>query len=730
MKRTLAFLIAVLMVAAMIPAAVLSAAGQAAEELWEQLPPVGYNDEPAGSEPPVVPAPAEDDVVELLDNGGASVGYYETLAEADEALQNGYTLKLLKSVEGDYTFGASRATAGSEIAFTVDGNNVAVMGKWTFNTADSVTLENCKFACTAGSAILVDGTADLTLKSGVIESAAAPGFAATQALVQVQGNATFKMTGGEICHRAGGLTAIYVKGSAKAELSGGYVESNALYTLLSGEATADVDYGLFVSGGEFVLQARHEYLAANANSAVVSCADGKVSLNGGIFINNSDSANASTKVVGKSNATGTLLVLGGVFMATPTQTHFFTTVGNSGSGTTLPVSDIPISGATAPAMYYKGRTYYVFAYKAAYLPAPEVNATVNIRLYKDSQGVSSNGLLFTSTLTPAQYQALLLDAQRIAQDEGMPIDSVRLSYGTLVMPLTNLMPESDLIPSGRFDTALYDELGLPYVMIPATPAAEGGGLVKNSASEGVEFHAALINIAEKHYATYYAGIPYVTINLVSSGEVVQKTVTYFPSFDASKGVASLSSVANRAINDNSAVKAAPYLYKSLTVPGSYSPYSAAQQTTLKSYLAHVHTYDYKGVCSGTVCEHYNASAALAVDSQQNLYCEFGDMKYYTLTLEQGVSYSIQIANSKLATYTLYDADGKICAVSGGKFTATEGGEYYLVVASLGFGSTFISLNHVHDATYLGYCSVCQTNLSVNVTVENAYERRSTRKQSR
>ncbi len=578
----------------------------------------------------------------------------------------------------------------------------------------------------------VNNSSTLTINGGVLQTFAeyynstdtTSGLSPAQAsIVEVQRDATFTMNGGELYHRAGGIAAIYDYGrSGTTKIYGGYVESNAQYTVYTAgynSAHGANEHGIYIWGGEFVQQAPHECVSSAV--AVVGCAsNGWVEIHGGTFINNADGTGASDRVLSKSSTDGELIVTGGIFMATAAQKYFvYTDVGSTAADESFPMASILINGATTPTMYYKGRTYYVLAYKGGYLLAPEVEPTVEVRLYKDNEGTASNGLLFTSTLSPTQYAALLVDVERLAGEQGYELEDVILSYGTLVMPMSNLLANDELgVPAGQFDVALYTELGLPFVQIPATAA----GIIKNSETEGLEFRAALVNIPAKHYETVYVGIPYVTIELVGDdGTTVEKIVTYYPTFDTQKGTDSLSNVAARALNDNSAVKQAPYLYKSLTVKGAYSRYSAAQQQTLQGYLAHVHHFNHKGVCSSDECGNYNAATAFEVDTTKTLYCEIGDVKYYTLVLENGVNYNLQIANGKLATYKLYDEEGNECDVTDGRFACEADGSYYLVVTSRGFGTTSVSVTHLHNASYLGYCSACDKQLSVSLGVEQVYE---------
>ena len=115
MKKTLAFLIAVLMVVGMLPMTVFAAAGQELSgttgHTHEQTSPAPDATEPGQSQTPT--EPTAEDYFAVYDAEGALVAYYATLADADKALADGYTLKVLQGYTTDaaYAFGASRASA-------------------------------------------------------------------------------------------------------------------------------------------------------------------------------------------------------------------------------------------------------------------------------------------------------------------------------------------------------------------------------------------------------------------------------------------------------------------------------------------------------------------------------------------------------------------------------------------------------------------------------------------
>ena len=123
MKRTLALLIAVLMVVAMLPLSTFAAAGQALVGAPAPQGNQATNNGSTDAQQTPPPAPTSNDYFAVYDENNAWVGYYATLGEADAALKDGYTLKILQNytATATYTWGKSRATKSAPISYTVDG---------------------------------------------------------------------------------------------------------------------------------------------------------------------------------------------------------------------------------------------------------------------------------------------------------------------------------------------------------------------------------------------------------------------------------------------------------------------------------------------------------------------------------------------------------------------------------------------------------------------------------
>ena len=187
MKRTLALLIAVLMVVAILPLSTFAAAAQTVVGApTTQATPTPAPEQNATEEQQTPPAPTPSDYFALYDADGKWVAYYATLTEADAAIKDGYTLKLLQdyTAQTTHVWGEGRGTKSAPIRYTVDGalangGNavVTVTGSnaafgWLFNeysAGDQITLKNITMITVQGAIFASVGAndtqIDLTLEN-------------------------------------------------------------------------------------------------------------------------------------------------------------------------------------------------------------------------------------------------------------------------------------------------------------------------------------------------------------------------------------------------------------------------------------------------------------------------------------------------------------------------------------------------------------------------------------
>ena len=236
MKKTLALLIAVLMVVAILPLSVLTAAAE------------------------------DSDVNCFAVYNGVEWTEYATLAEADAALADGYTLKVLAGyvTDASYTWGESRSQA---INFTIDGDykNITYTGNetaWLFG------------ASCAGAKVTLKNVA-LNANNGGVALAASDG-----AFVEIQ--------------------------------SGSFIASGAAVVRTVAGDSANTPATLEIYGGMFGLRPSAN---VQATDAVVTNGDaGNVIIYGGVFVSASDMENGSVYseyVLRHTNAAGDFKIFGG-----------------------------------------------------------------------------------------------------------------------------------------------------------------------------------------------------------------------------------------------------------------------------------------------------------------------------------------------------------------------------------------------------------------------------------
>ncbi len=537
------------------------------------------------------------------------------------------------------------------------------------------------------------------------------------------GTTELNVYGGTIISTNGSDYIFAAIDSASITVYGGYLQHNG-YAVMRAYG---VDPTITIYGGTFVLEATHKGRGSQTAMSVIEVGAssnriGNLYIYGGIFVNNNDAelaitgATTSRQVIYKSATGSTVVIEGGVFLATSVQDYFYYTAGNSGAGISLPVASAPILKGASPVYNFAGRDCYLYSYNMGTPVAPELDSSVTVRLYTDGEGNSSNGLRFTSSINDVIYGALISWVQNLAVEAGLQPNDYVLSFGTLVAPLDTL------VEAGGFSVEAFEAAGIDagqYVDIAAT---EKGMTIDEN---GLEIRVALVDIDPENYDKLITARPYVTVTLIEGGaeaadgtEPVSVT-SYYGTFNTNKGASSISRAALRELNDVMAIRTGAYQYKSVTVEGGFSRYSKAQQEALLTFVAHKHNFNFKGECIDEGCD-YTGATVLDVDDSTKIYCEYGGVSYITVNLEAGITYNFAFSRN-IVRYALYDANGNDCTVSDNKFACTADGVYHMVITSTGIGSTELTLNHVHQADHTGYCSICEEDLSILVDVEENYQ---------
>ena len=562
----------------------------------------------------------------------------------------------------------------------------------------------------AGTAVVENGNFEIIAKQASTASLE------KMSLFRVQDSGKLTIKNGNFKGIGNFLALFEQTGSAQIVIEAGNFEATDGFILYSASYTgAAGTYGIVVNGGNYTLQSAANSVNSNDADALIGVDAGSILVNSGLFINNS--AN-SGHVVNKFGTAGSVRLDGGMYFATASQKAFYTSVGNSGSAISVPVTSVAIVAGKTARVDYMGREYYIFVYKVGNLLAPEVD-NIKVRLYEDPEttkvvegepvDLDDNGLLFTSTISEITYAAFMIELSNMMANmnaEALTVDGYELSYGTLVAPFQNLIETG-----GVFTKAAFEAAELPHVLIEADK-----GLGFNEDGD-LEIRAAIIDIAPENYATYYTAQPYVTITFTLEGEEVE-TITWYPTFTTNRGLASVSDVAAKELRDTFAYPAGEYLYRSITQSGAYSRYSKAQQEKLLSLIAHEHAYNHRGEC--TICDEV-ITKDLTVEESVLLLGEIGRVNYYRVELEADVSYKAVFSNTSIGSAVFYDEDGNLCELVNGAFACTEAGTYYVVVTTTKLDSSDLTVTHVHETDYTGYCSVCEKDQAFDLEVEVKHE---------
>lgn len=695
-------------------------------------------------------------------NGNLFYGQPDPIGNADSegllTINGGYffkdngagMFKMMGSYDVEVNGGTIHTTASSIFAFTYASGT-------THNPASgSLTINDGEFIHSAGYLYQNDNRTDiatLTVNGGHFYSCTGINYAGNtvqpSGVLLVRGQAVATINGGyfeteeyavpkhcmvlwtqhdakvtindwTVHYRSGEESIIRAADNSVVEVYGGWMESNGRYVArtMGGKNTTTAvttvsNATIKVYGGVMMLTDVHPAFGNSAGYCVVANGGseqyGHVYIYGGLFINNRDAEPLtpdhaySRYVMYRSNVFGSFEIHGGIMMATPTQDMFFmTSLSENSDGVSIPSTNLPIVKGVTPKYEYAGREYYYTVYGVGEsLLVPELQANVDADISEEG-----NGLVFHSVMSPVHYDALLTWAKAKSFAYNGISDGYKLSYGTLITPV-----ESLLKTQGIFDVAMFEKNGLQYLDVPAseeeeTPREDGS----------LAISALVANITTENNTVLYMAVPYVELT-VGVGTEYESTVRYYGEYNVTAGVASMARIAAKALRDNTDIAVGEYQYPSLCVKNAFSRYTAEQQAVLMTYLAHEHTFNNQGVC--TDCGE-DVSNEIATDSSVQIYAENGLVKFFRVTLQKDVTYSIDFTR-ETAKYTVYDANGNVVATKGGVFTAAEDGVYFIRVDGKRAGATAMNVAHIHDAGYTGSCTVCGEELSITINVDQRFE---------
>ena len=639
-------------------------------------------------------------------------------------------------------FGMS-STSGKAVCtteLTINGGEFEIWYGWLYSDESAtnetkLTINDCHVMAesgvdysgterTATGILRVGGKCQATINGGTFETEE---FATNKTcdILQTRHSATVTVNDWTVYHRSGNESAVRILGDNTVVINGGWIESNGRFVVRtmggSNSATALKTPSkaiLYVYGGTMILNPCHPKLNNSTSNCVIGNGGseqfGHIYVYGGQFINKNDaepltpSGSYSRQVLGRINIFGDFYIYGGIMIAGSTQDFFYNSDPNNGiagAGASVPSVDIPIvKGVTPKYVEEDGREFYYTVYGAGdSLLVPEIQTNTEATVTG-----SASGLVFTAAMDAIHYDALITWARSHAYVYNNDADSYELAYGMLITTAADLQKTFGVVSVEALQKVGGVCLDKRAAAADAKPNADGS----------LDISATVENISKENKTVQYLAIPYVEIT-VGIGTAATVTERYYGEYNSSAGVASMSSVAATILRDNTDVKTGEYKYASLMMPGAFNRYSEEQQTVLKTYLVHEHSFDYKGVCQDEDCGAATA-VVLGENVAEQIFAESGFVKFYQLQLSKDVVYSFGFTKDILS-YTLYDAKGAVCKVSGGLYTAAADGTYYLRVDGKKSGSTQLIVSHIHTTDHLGMCEVCEQSIAIDIQTEQAFE---------
>ena len=611
-----------------------------------------------------------------------------------------YTVTSTITVSQDVTFSSELKPDGTRYQLITKKSPAF---KVTYGT---LTLENIDVVCNSllaqmyGTVVLGEGTKiDANISDRFAYVLAGGTLCIDGAIINIEytSNNVIRCDNGTVVFNAGAMTVqntgndlIRVRGDFV--MNGGtitnYVERNMFY--LTGEndtaSTMTFNGGTIISNNYNTIYADGGVATFNGGTIVQHAAaivqivgTASIDVRGGVFVADRDSSAAASTTLSmylfyKNSATASASVTGGIYLLYDRDYIYLSTT----SGEAQP--NVAFLKNDNSFVAFGDGEYYFMGFNDQTAATPVLNGTVSLN-------EQTYGMVFTSTVTAETRAAIEAWAASVA---GEGVDYT-LRYGTLIAPVSSVLAAAD------FNKAAFDALGLAYLNVVAS----------NIPAEGAFTYAAEKNgFTEAEYGVLYTAVPYVIVTVDGVDTVV------YGSYQTDVS-ASISVLAARLLSDVTDIKTGAFIHESIAVEAAYSRFTKEQQRALKALIAHVHTNDYKGVCSA--CK-VDSAIALEVDKTTKIYTKYENEYFYSLTLKKGVSYSFELTKA-VADLVLSDAQGNACALTNGVFACTADGTYYLRATAALVGDAVLSVSHVHVRNFKGYCSVCEKDFLVAVETE-------------
>lgn len=636
-----------------------------------------------------------DDVIYIIDDYTAG-GIIEVKKKVtiSTALREDGTRYTLTQTGSDFLF---KVVAGGELVLqdinivSAGASFIQAYGKVSFNNGMNITFDStgrlvysytgCEVTMNGGK-ILALNTNNLFRNDGGTVV-----FNGGEIEVRKSSNDVFRNTGLMIFN-GGTFTTSSTSNNMFYTTSG----ANSFTQINGGTFTANSYNCIYADGGEGEINGGTFVQHAGAALQVTTTASWIVK--GGFFVGDMESPAAagiaaSAYIIYKSANTAGIRVEGGTYLLNG-RSYVFYSVGSDGVAVNYPANNIAMIQKEETATIWNDTQYYYMSFSNGSPVAPVLNTTIEVRLEE-----GSNGMRFTSVLDKDVYAALQTYAQIRAGEGG----TYTLSFGTMIAPVDSITT------AGALTMEAFDAAGLPYVNIPAT--SKGSGF--NDAGDFV-MRAAIVNINKANYDRLFTAVPYVLLETENGTEIM------YGAHNTSKSAA-ISSLVLPLLNDVTDVPVGEYIYASITIPNAYSRFTKEEQETLQGYLSHVHTNDYKGVCSecGT-----DSAVELPENTPVMLYSKYDNAYYFRIQMQAGIDYLMTLS-ADVMNLTLYTAEGEKCEFNGTRYTCTADGTYYLVASAAKVGSATITFQHSHVTDYKGYCSVCETSFLQTLAPESSID---------
>ena len=510
-------------------------------------------------------------------------------------------------------------------------------------------------------------------------------------------NGTVNVTGGSITIGDAGNDVFRIRGEFN--MTGGTLINNSLarntFYLTGENNTASV---MNVSGGTIINQ---NYVGIYADGGVINVTGGTVvqhaacfvnlvgtsacNVNGGVFVADRASSAASSTALSlylfyKNSKTASMNVTGGLYLLYERDYIYYSNT-KGDSVVSYPESNLAFLKNDNSVILFGDNEYYFMSYNDCGETSPTASKNVTL-------DVATNALTFTINVTKANRAAIAAWASKMAGDA-----SYVLTYGAVIAAI------NDVYAAQHVTMATFDALGLSYTNVTVADA-EG--------EDGFAYTATKSDFTAATLGEFYTVVPYVVVTI---GE---ESVLLYGSYHTDTS-ASVSDLAFRQLHNVTDVVKGEYVYESIAVAHAYSPYTKEQQEALVALMAHVHTNDYKGVCS--ICGADNA-IDLVVDGEDayHVYMKYSNEYNFRLELKGGVSYDL-VLSDRVANLVLYNADGVRQTLVDGRFVCAADGVYYLKASAALVGDAMLSVVHVHVTDFQGYCSVCAKSFVDEIATE-------------